>query len=474
LFQEAVDRQEEQRRRKIIEQIGAEISESIAGGDFERALALIQRAQQRLPGEPVLLQLKAEAEAKQREQAAVKLVEKTTLDVYSLLATSPHKALTAVHQALEEMPAEPRLIALEEKVVEQVKKATVEEAKTQYLARAQAAIDAKQFDQAMQILDSAAIECGEGPDIASLMNYARAEKRKVELAQAAANAVKQAQTLIAAGNLEAAIALLQPVASETGDAAVEKLLRQTSASLAELSRRIDAVLSRAQTLSETDTEQALKLLSNQSQEIQQHARVRELRQRLEAAKERERQQRLAAEAAQAAADAARSAPQIEAPVYQAATAPVAIPAQPAFTPVPQPAVAPVTAKKKGGAGLAIVLGLLAVLLIGAGGAGYWWWFMRPAPTVAVGVLELNATPYAEVVSVTSEQTGKSMPLPAGDHWTPLRLEAIPYGGYTVTFKGADGSTQSQHCDLLIIERICSIELKPIDDHAIDEIVGGAK
>src|ERR1035441_9559011 len=78
-----------------------------------------RRARQRGPGEPVLLQLKAEAEAKQREQAAVKLVEKTTLDVYSLLAISPHQALTAVHQALEQMPEEPRLIALEEKVVEQ-------------------------------------------------------------------------------------------------------------------------------------------------------------------------------------------------------------------------------------------------------------------------------------------------------------------------------------------------------------------
>jgi serine/threonine-protein kinase len=560
LFQEAVDRQEEQRRRKIIEQIGTEISDCIAGGDFERALALIQRAQQRLPGEPVLLQLKAEAEAKQREQAAKKLVEKTTLDVYTLLATSPHKALTAVHQALEQMPAEPQLIALEEKVVEQVKKATVEETKNQYLARAQAAIDAKEFDQAMQILDSAAIECGESPDIASLQNYAREQRRKVELAQAAANAVKQAQALIAAGNLEAAIALLQPVASETGDAAVEKLLRQTTASLAELSRRIDAVLSRAQGLSATDTEQALKLLSNQPQEIQQHARVRELRQRLDAAKERERRDRLAAEAIRAAGDALEKrelskglealeaglracgdSPQLTAAIaeYKSRRAQVAnemltaamaaatqamqqedrpraadvlsrvasaaefadaglqenwrsltgeagktpvqipapkeqVPAKPPEVPAQQPVVVPVAAKKKSGAGLAIVFVLLAILLLGAGGAGYWWWFMRPVPAVPMGALELNATPYAEVVSVTSEQTGKSMPLPAGDHWTPLRLDAIPDGRYTVTFKGADGSTQSQHCEVLIIEQVCTIELKPIDDHAIEEIVGGAK
>jgi serine/threonine-protein kinase len=483
LFQEAVDRQEEQRRRKIIEQIGTEISECIASGDFERALTLIQRAQQRLPGEPVLLQLKAEAEAKQREHVATKLVEKTTLDVYSLLAASPQQALIAVHRALEEIPGEPRLIALEEKVVEQVKKAAVEETKNQYLTRAQASIEATQFDQAIQILDSAAIECGEGTDIASLLNYAREQKRKVEVGQAAASAVKKAQALIAAGNLEAATVLLQTVASETGDASVEQLLRQTTASLAELGRRIDAVLSRTQALSGTDIAQALQLLSNQPREIQQHPRVRELRERLDAAQEQERQQRLAAEAAKAAAGAARPAPQVEAPAQQAAAAPVAIPAPPpaytpvqpppAFVPVQQPVV-PVAAKKKGGAGVVLVLVVLVIVLLGAAGAGYWW-FLRPAPAVpaAIGVLELNATPFAEVVSVTSEN-GKILPLPVADRWTPLRLDGIPAGKYSVVFKGADGSTQSLLCEVNQTAQICSIELKPIDDHAIEEILGGAK
>jgi len=89
LYQQAVERQEEQRRRKIIDQIVAEISECIAASEFERALTLIQRAQERLPGEAVLLQLKADAEAKQREQTAKKLVEKTSLHVYNVFLTRP-------------------------------------------------------------------------------------------------------------------------------------------------------------------------------------------------------------------------------------------------------------------------------------------------------------------------------------------------------------------------------------------------
>jgi hypothetical protein len=56
----------------------------------------------------------------------------------------------------------------------------------------------------------------------------------------------------------------------------------------------------------------------------------------------------------------------------------------------------------------------------------------------------------------------------------LRLDDVPIGKYTVGFKGADGNTRQQQCDVAQSVKICSVELKPIDDNAIDEIVGGAK
>jgi len=446
LYQDAVERQEAERRRKIIDQIVAEISECIAAEEYARALALIQRAQERLPGEAVLLQLKSDAETGQREQAAKKLVEKTSLEFYSVYQTNPQQALAVVQQALEEMPGEPRLIALKEKVVELIRKAGTEEQKAQYLKRAQASIDAKQYDQAIQILESAAIEYGESPDIASLLNYARENQRRVELSLAAANATRAAQALIAAGQFEAAIALLEPVAAQTGDASVQQLLRQASSSLAELVRRIDAVVSRAQALSERDVDQALQLLSSQPQDIQQHSRVRELRARLEAAK-------VNASAAQQAGAAI--------PIQQAPIAQVAIRQE---MPGPGPS------KPKRGLLVPLLIAVIVVIVL-AGGAAYW--FLRPAPAAPMGVLELNATPFAEVVSVTSDK-GKAIPLPAGDHWTPLRLDEIPVGRYTVGFKGPDGTTRTQQCDVAQTAQVCDIEFTPIDDTAIQEIMGGAK
>lgn len=516
LYQGAVERQEEQRRRKIIDQIAAEISESIADEDYERALALIQRAMEKLPGEAVLMQLKVDAESKQRERAAMKLVEKTSFEVYNLFLTSPQEALVIVQQALEQVPGEPRLIALQEKVLEQLRKASTEELKTQSLKQAQAAIDAKQFDQAAQILETAAIGHADDPDIASLLKYAQEQQRKAELSRAVATATKEALPLIAANDFEAAIALLQPVASQTGDASIEQLLRQATAGLTEYNRRVDAVLSRAQALSATSTEQATQLLSSQPQDIQRNARVQELRVRLDATRE---QERLKAQAKTAPVSAplppvplaiaqpdqpigatqpfqaavvqtpqSQAAPPTQSfqPVettqsIQSAQPPQSFQPVPAFQPIqaaPQPTAqvqapaAPTKAKPGKSPVLMIVVIFLILLVLAGAGAGYWFFF-RPAPAVPMGVLEVNATPYAEVVSVTSDK-GKVLALPTDDHWTPLRLDDVPTGSYAVLVKGPDGSPQSQQCDVAQSIQVCTVVLKPIDDNAIDEIIGGAK
>jgi serine/threonine-protein kinase len=497
LYQDAGERQEEKRRRTIIEQIISEISNCIAAEEFERALSLIQRAQEHMPGDAALLRMKGEAEAGQREKAAKKLVEKTLLDVSSLFVTKPQEALIVVQQALEQLPGEPRLLTLEEKVLEQTRKFKTVERKTEYLKRAQAFIDARQFDEAIQTLESAAVECGDSSDVAALMSYAREYKRKTELGQVVVNAAREAKALIAAGDFGAAIARLQPVATETGDPSLEQLLRQANAGLTEFGRRVDATLNRAQTLGATNVDEALQFLSSQSPDIQQNARVSELRARLEASRaavEATKAQPVAAPAPAATA-VFESAPSIPASSPTTTTVPAWTPVQPAAAPPPmapppvvQAAATPVMqapvavatpapavakpVKAKSGFPMGLVIGLLLVVLLAAAGAGYWF-FLRPAPVVPLGALEINAAPYAEVVSITSDK-GAAIPLPAGDHWTPMRLDGIPVGKYTVSFKGADGATQGLQCEAAQTAQVCNMVMKAIDHEAIDEIVGGAK
>ena len=278
LFQEAIEREEEQRRRKVIGQIVAEISESIASEDFARALTLLQRAQERLPGEAVLLQLKADADAGYRAQSAKKLIEQTTLRVYNLFQSDPQEALAIVQKALLQMPGEQQLLGLQTKVTEQIKKGNAQEQKSTSLKRAQAAMDARQFEQAVQILQNAAIVCGEDPEIASMLTFAQKQKRSVELSQVVDSAAREARALMEAGDFERAIALLQPVATETRDASIEQLLRQANSSLAELARQAEALVSRAKATSESvgGLEEAIHMLQKQLEATPKLASAKEL------------------------------------------------------------------------------------------------------------------------------------------------------------------------------------------------------
>ncbi|MGA2046464.1 MAG: protein kinase [Terracidiphilus sp.] len=585
LFQQAIDRQEEQRRRKIIDQIVAEISECIASEDPERALVLIQRAQERLPGEAVLLKLKADAEAKQQEKTARSLVEKTTRDVYNILATDPQQALGLVQQALLQAPAEPNLLALEAKVAGQTRKIQTEERKNQFLKQAQASLEAKQFDQAIQTLENAAIECGDSQDISSLMTYARDTKRKVEFSQIAANALREAQPLVAANQFESAIKILQTAAEVTGDPSVDHLLRQAVSGQGEMAGRIEAIMSRAQALSAGNPDEAIQFLSNQPAEIQQQPRVLELRQKLIAIKEQDRigaerehtrqqqelarqqqeqekerirqekereQERVTVEAIRLAAEAlqkqdlrnglsalqavrktygdsprvsaaiadfvsqrAKIANQLLTSAIEAATqaiqkeerkeaaeilsrvsdaaefadsglqsdlkrlnkevakAPSRKPPKPVADPATIAATSTASQPAKASAGFpkGLLIGGLVVVLLAVGGAAYW--FLRPAPAVPAAALEIAASPFGEVVSITSDK-GTAVPLPAGDHWTPMRLDGLTPGSYSIVVKGSDGNTQTQSCTAATTPQVCSVPLQPIDDKALDEIVGGSK
>jgi serine/threonine-protein kinase len=304
LYQEAVEREEEQRRRKVIEQIVAEITESLSGAYYERALALIQRALEKLPGEAVLMKLKADAETGYREQTARKLIEKTSLEVLNLFLSDPQEALAIVQKALLQMPGEPRLLALQEKVTEQIKKGNAQEQKSSSLKRAQAAIDSMQFEQAVQILQNAAIGCGEDPEIFSLLAYAQEQKRRVELSEVVAKAAREAQSLIEAGAFEKAVALLQPVFSATRDTSVKQLLNEASNGLADLNRQIEALVSRAKALSESGGgfDEAINLLKRQLESTPTSASVKTLLTTLQARQEQDQlitlQIRAAREAAQ--------------------------------------------------------------------------------------------------------------------------------------------------------------------------------
>ena len=186
------------------------------------------------------------------------------------------------------MPGEEHLLALQERVVEQLKRANMEGLRAQYLKHAQTSIDAGQYDQAIATLETAALDCGQTPETTYLLEYARSEKQNRERSQAAAAVIESAQKRIAADDLEGAVAILRPAAQQMGGVAIETLLRQTQERLDEITRRLDAVVSRVTSLSDSDPEQALQLLASQPAAVQQHSQLKALRTRLDMQAEQKR------------------------------------------------------------------------------------------------------------------------------------------------------------------------------------------
>ena len=99
--------------------------------------------------------------------------------------------------------------------------------------------------------------------------------------------------------------------------------------------------------------------------------------------------------------------------------------------------------------------------------------LRPKPAVVTSYLQLNASPFAEVLSITP-QKGSPLGLPAGDHSTPMRIEGVPEGAYAVVFRKADGKTETVTCTVSDTNHRCMAQAAPLSDADIDAIVAGGK
>jgi serine/threonine protein kinase len=537
MYQEAVSKQEDDRRRKIIDQIVAEIQDQIFKGQLEKALELINRALEKLPGEAMLFRLKAETQEKYKEAQTKKLVEETSLSVQNLFFSDPQQALAIVQKALETMPDEERLLTLQQRVVDQLKKVNLEGLRAQYLKQAQTAADSKNYSEAIQVLETALLDCGQSPDLQSMLDYVRSERTAAERKQASTTAIREAQELIGAGDLEQAISYLERASKETGDSSVDQLLRQTRERFEEVGRRVEAVITRISQLAETDPPQALQLLQSQPQAIQQHPQMRSLRAKLDTASEQERvtreaiarstellqkgQLREGIEPLEAVKQAYGSFPQIDNAIaaYKAKRTPLAtatlktamaetrqlLLAQQAAqglevlrksTPAVEFAdptlqadwkrladeVTKAAGVKRGSTDtlpivvqgskaspkmiISIAVALVVVIIAAV-------FILKPKSTVPTTHMQLNASPYAEVVSITSSD-GAAIKLPEGDHNTPMRLEAVPQGSYQVVFRGPAGASQTAACTIGDENHLCSIELQPLTDTDIEAIVAGGK
>jgi len=245
LLHDATTRQEEDRRRALIDQMVSEIQESIHREDYDRALSQLNRALEKLPTEASLLRLKAETEKKKRDFQAQQVVHTALEKAQKLFHDSPVEAIGIIDHALEQVPDDENLVQFKTILEFQLKQVKKDELQAQYLKRAHTALDSGEFDEAIRVLESALIDCGESQELTSLLEFTRKERQEKQRQRQVSAIREEAQALIRSGQYEAVVQKLEPVVAATNDVGLKALLEQARQTLREASQRVEAVAARA-------------------------------------------------------------------------------------------------------------------------------------------------------------------------------------------------------------------------------------
>jgi eukaryotic-like serine/threonine-protein kinase len=435
----AASRQKEERLQLLLEKIAAEIQESLDREDFAQAQDRVARALETLPGEALLLRLKAEVGAKKREFDTQLVIRNTVLQAQELFADHPEKALQVVESGLEQAPGNETLLQSKAQLQEHLETLKRNAARTEALLKAHAAMDAKNFTEARRVLEETILVYGSSEDLDQLLVLATEEQAKEEQRQSkfreAAEiraAVEQAAAgfdrALAAANLKTCMSALDDVAKLHGESSVASVRAEC-----EIRRRRKA----DQILQET---------------------IKAARQSLDRGSSRE---------ALNALRKVETAATFATPVVQSDYARLIreCEARPNKKQKLAPDIAPRKRAVWYAAGLAVVAAAVAVA-----GLLHIRHEKAPAPqavpvTLAAPVvrtdMEINAAPWAKVVRVQDE-AGKDIALPDGDRTTPLRLDGLKAGGYKVTIAGPEGQQQTVNCRLSSANHLCVADISAPD------------
>ena len=261
LLNTAVTGQDQERRRKLLNQVQNQVESCLAGDDFDRAAEIVSRAIEQLPADPSLLQLKKRVDGAARSARVKHLVEITLGKAQELFANSPHEALVIVQRALQEVPGEERLLALEDSLRQRLRSLKAEEVRGRCLREAQEAINHNQFEKAIGILESYQVEFADTTGVSELLEFARTELAQQQRRERIASVSAQAQSLIEQERIDEAIRLLEPAAAERGDSGLQRLLTEARVQQEGAARRLQALLSRIKGLRDRgQLDEAIRLL----------------------------------------------------------------------------------------------------------------------------------------------------------------------------------------------------------------------
>ena len=288
LRQDAEAAARQQQRRKVLEQIEEQIDASVRAEQYQEALDKLNRALEKLEGEPSLLRRKAQVERHLEETEAQKLVESTQRAVQEALSQSPEEALQIVSAALSKYPSDTRLLDLQQSVRQQVKRQASGAQRAESLKRANAALNQKRFGEAIEILEGLRAEFGDSSELDELLLLAQTQQKEYARQRMVQDTILEADRLMGAGRFEEAARVLEVAVAATPDASLQNLLEKAREREKEGGRRIQAAAERVRELIDAGQyDDALRAIEAVTKQLGAIPELESLQDKVRAATERE-------------------------------------------------------------------------------------------------------------------------------------------------------------------------------------------
>ncbi len=431
--------QKEERRQQLLENIAAEIQDSLESEDFALAQDRIARALETLPGEGLLLRLKAEAEAKKKEFETQQIVRETMLKAQELFADDPARALQVVEKGLEGAPGSDTLQQSKSRLQEHLRELEANSDRAAALLKAHDALDAKRYVDARQVLESAIAAHGSNEELNHLLVIAKAEQVKEEQKQAEVrvaeetrarieNAVAAFEKALASGELKQSMRILD----ELGEGGAYK----------------DAVAVARKQCERKRQAKADEILADAMKRARESVGPKASRESIKILRRAEFALPFASAVIRSDYDDLKAQGIVSSPVEQPGDK---------------------TAKRGRVGWYLAASALVAVIVIAS-------LFMHSrhkavdpqaaepevkAVATYLTDMEINASPWASIVGIQG-QDGKSIPLPDGKQTTPLRLDNLQAGKYKVTLAGAGNQQRTIDCTISAEEHRCTADMGATD------------
>ena len=245
----AASGREQERRRKEIEQLNADIQDALNRDDYRTACAKAEAAAQRFPNDNGLLKLQALAERQKQAGEKRLFIEDHISRARKLLETGQtEQALEILEAGSHKYPSDPALLSLFTVVRENLEQQRSESRKQEYVQRAKEALRHKHYREATGILEAASAELNAPAEIEDLLQFVKDEAATQSKRQVLDVAAQETHRLVSAEEYQQAIDFLKGILQEVSDEELEILLADAQRQLSEFNRRVNEAIASAERL----------------------------------------------------------------------------------------------------------------------------------------------------------------------------------------------------------------------------------